>query len=332
MVFQKRRRLKLAALATFVVLLFLLGLAYFLWKEPEPGFQGRSLSEWHRIWLDSVDLRHPSLARQQAAEAAIRQIGTNAIPLCLDQFRRQARGSYQVIAVLANWLPERVATGETLYSLANHGHTFHASSVFYILGSRASPALPQLTEMMYSTNPALARDSVWCLGYLGKDGLPPLIAALDRPDLPCCPQAERRLGTEEVIQRSGTNLAVAVPGLVKLAMSKDSELCAKAVTALCQVSLEPQVCIPALEYNLSSYDRKVRFAAVMALLRFRATNSLASALSNTNENVHRWARYSLDSLLSGTNIYGSSVPAAWWVTNGAFFSKTDSAVAPTRNP
>src|SRR6266498_4012788 len=59
-----------------------------LWHEREPRYNGRSLSQWAAL-LDPVD--RDEVERAQQADVAIRQIGTNGLPLLLRWIQYQER-------------------------------------------------------------------------------------------------------------------------------------------------------------------------------------------------------------------------------------------------
>lgn len=75
-------------------------------EPPEPGYQGKSFSAWAEIYYQGTsndvfqeDTWHPQPVRD--AEAALRQIGTNAIPSLLRMLRaHDAEWKLKVLAVL----------------------------------------------------------------------------------------------------------------------------------------------------------------------------------------------------------------------------------------
>jgi len=278
------------------------GLIGLLSREREPRYQGRTLSQWWVIWSDSVDGPQESPARAEEAAQAIRHIGTNAIPLLLKQVRRIESPVGNALFDLAwKFLPRPIFESRIVSSVFSGGHDFDPSATFYILGSQAAPAVPGLTSLMYSPkNSGLAHYAAYCLAAIGKEGLPSLVAALDKPQLPCCREAAFLLGVKGPPFTFGTNIALAVPALAKRAGDKDPDLAAAAIRALGHIRLEPQIAVPALTNSLRSKDPRVRQTAIRSLARFGEATSLLTALSDSDESVRRTATNCLGLIAPGT--------------------------------
>src|SRR5258706_2157847 len=162
-----RRRITSAAALCCVAII--LSLIWFIRPEAEPRYNGRSLSEWFLLWEDSAeDGAHESPVRAEEAAQAIRQIGTNSLPLLLNQLRRETSPAHQTLVALSTFLPRSIYQNRFLASLLNRGHLFATTSTFVILGPQASPAVSELNAFMYSTqNLALASSATYCLVAVG---------------------------------------------------------------------------------------------------------------------------------------------------------------------
>src|SRR5207244_4134500 len=72
-------------IASAIVSVIVAGIAFFAFRSREPVYQGRPLS----AWLEDLDYGRPSFRREAVgqAEAAVRQIGTNAVPFLVGMMR-----------------------------------------------------------------------------------------------------------------------------------------------------------------------------------------------------------------------------------------------------
>ena len=136
------RKTRVAAIAALV----LVALATVCWigsspREHEPVYQGRSLTYW---LSDFWPGRNPAHERIEQDELAVRQIGTNAVPVLLqwisarDGFLKQ-----RMVGWIARhpWVPFRLESAVDKNMLAVSG--------FRILGkSQAGSAVPALVEIV----------------------------------------------------------------------------------------------------------------------------------------------------------------------------------------
>jgi hypothetical protein len=178
----KRRRVILILAALIVVVLG----ALLLWPGArEPEYQGKTLSEWlikcgpagggYKI---DPQTGHLMWDNPEAA-AAVRHIGTNALPWLL------------------RWLHYRMPTGNALFYVAlsklsprnNHFDPYVLPDSlgergFAVLGPQAASAVPQLARLVGEPrDKKFAWRAVNCLAFIGEAGVPELRKALNNPDV-----------------------------------------------------------------------------------------------------------------------------------------------------
>lgn len=138
--------------------------------EPQPSYNGRSLSFWiEDYWRGGSE-----------QEVALRAIGTNAFPFLM-RWMQQKEARYNdslhdVVQKLPDQLrPKWADVDYTPLSLSSA----HALSAF---GSQASIIVPEITRLAADPNePEIAKTCLWALSYLGSNGVPPLLAAIQDP-------------------------------------------------------------------------------------------------------------------------------------------------------
>lgn len=152
-----------------------------LTRDDAPKYQGRSLSQWLRIYYEADRPNH-DLKQRPAAAAAIRASGTDALPH-LVQWLRYEPSIWDRKLVQA--LPRRTALRLTNTRLARATmyRGFHraeaAQMAFQMLGTNAVPAVPALTSLMRNTShPETAKRALEVLGYLGPEAFPALESGL----------------------------------------------------------------------------------------------------------------------------------------------------------
>jgi HEAT repeat protein len=122
------------------------------------------------------------------AEAAIQAIGTNAIPLLLKWIHAEQTSGNRRLHAAINMLPRKLGPSafSYLHSLAtpqDQKRAFAAIVAFSVLGSRATPAIPELTRLVNDTNSMqTARYATIALAWIGTNALPSLVIALTSED------------------------------------------------------------------------------------------------------------------------------------------------------
>ena len=157
------RRKSLVALGGLI----LVGVVVLLWivtpsREKEPVYQGKKLSEW---LADFGPNRYPPPAKTQEDTAAIRAIGTNALPLLLkwiDADDGSVKGAICAWIDKHSWFPVRPLSAQSKAIMANAG--------FHILGrNQAAGAVPALSQIVRNQHGSASIYAVLALAALDLD-------------------------------------------------------------------------------------------------------------------------------------------------------------------
>ena len=233
-----KRRLLFAAL-------FLAAIGGIVWlvavprEPPEPMYQGKPLT----FWLGRGYFHPANFADQQAATAAVRQAGTNAIPTLLRLMR--ARDS-KTKAWVFNWLHQHPRlTTPFIDAPSKNWETFYA---FRQLGRDARPAVPELIQI-YETS--LDTDCA--------DIIPNILVSLGPDD-------------------AGT-----VPALLRVAThSTNNDARVRAIQSLGWLHAQPEIVVPALANCLRDLSKPVRANAIVSLIPF-GTNGIPYIFNMLND-------------------------------------------------
>lgn len=144
-----------------------------LWREREPRYEGKSLSQW----MATID-RGGALEAQEKGEQAIRQIGTNGTPFLLRWIQYQERPWRTHVANFCGRLPGK--PGEIAYNFIHGNGQQRQSDAFnalYTLGPLAEPAIPILTKQLREPTP-ISDPAASILVHIGDAALPPILTII----------------------------------------------------------------------------------------------------------------------------------------------------------
>ena len=269
-------------------------------RELEPSYQGRSLSEW-LLYYHPPSRPSPALPTQEEAAYVIRQIGTNALPC------------------LVRWLPYEIPTWRMRFnkfvSRLPQGliWTFRDRSLikaeaaregFKILGSNAAPSIPALARI--ANDPRLnwkwsGQRAVYSLGDIGEEALPVLVKTLANPHAP------NRYLIINQIQRmndSGVNISLAIPTILQCLSDADTNVVTEAKRQIAELKRQPQLLVSSLTNSLQGSDSHEQLATLKTLadlgdVATLAVPTLISMLSSPNAEVRSAA----------TNLLAAVAPA-----------------------
>ncbi len=150
----------------------------------EPSYQGRRLTEWLgdcSVYPSSGIGEIPRAFNPNvpATSHAVKEIGTNAIPVLLDML--QAGDAAVELKIKLNGLLERQSI---IHFRFRHGCDYRNLAVFgfEILNSEAAPAVAALVHLLHTEDPMARIDVIYALGKIGpaaKDAVPDLLTHLN---------------------------------------------------------------------------------------------------------------------------------------------------------
>jgi len=278
----RRRTYILAALA------LLLGAGVFLavHGNKEPRYKGRNLTAW--ILIYSPLIGESDTRTKQEAQIAINAIGTNALPYLLKWLTYEENKRF---AKLRGYLPpilQQTIFGNWLVRPDKVFRSYSAQEAFRALGSNASPAIPELTRLVQSTNSnndLAANRAIFALRELGDLSIPVLVNSLSLTNLP----TSRRVFLSKVLaekQSFNGDRTACIRPLINCLEDQNPLVAAGAATFLGNLGIEADSVIPALEAAANKHGHQVRVFAIDAIGRFgpkarSATPFLVKALAST---------------------------------------------------
>jgi HEAT repeat protein len=281
-----------APIVLAVFLMFLCGvIAWEVWHLREPVYQGKRLS----IWLQS----YTPAGNSPETDEALQTIGTNAIPILLDNLR--ANDSALKLKLAALGLPYTLA--ETRHLRAEKGFTAlgdaasnaapdlckiyeqsvsasgrrAAGNSLVEIGPAARTAIPALIRSAASTNSDVRAFALYTLGRMALESelvVPVLIKGLHDPDREVRFNAAFGL---EALAFMGGDAKPAIPALVKALKDSHVSARASAAAALGHIHSEPDVVIPALIEVLRDSDAQLHALAARAIGEFGGNGKPAVA-------------------------------------------------------
>lgn len=230
------------------------GLVFPAWSA-EPEHEGKSLSEWLKLYQNADD----GSPDERKATTAVRAVGTNALPML-------------VTWVASNDLDEQ----------------FLAKNGFQILGTAAQPAVESLGKMLVSTNPVISLIAGECLGHIGAPALPELLAGLTNR------QFRVGTAAALAIVELRTNASPAIPILLQHLQHPNHFYRERAADALGNLGIEPETVIPALARLLKDDSKAARYLALRGLENFEsragpAVPAITDLLADPEESIRETA-------------------------------------------
>jgi HEAT repeats len=242
---------------------------YFL-RPREPVYQGKRLT----AWLEQYDTSY--MAGQgggdvgQQAEAAIRNIGTNALPLCLQLVKtKESPIKVKLLTLVPGpWLDGFHVPGLAEYRNEINRRREVGAHGFFVLGKQAKAAVPALIGLMSDKDHETRSVAVRTLGGLGpaaSGAVPELIEYLKDPDDTIRAEAAESLG---VIHQEPERV---VPLLMGMLLEKPRPglphwfVTFSAIGSLGSFGVQARPAVPLLVGLLSDPDPGIGSAATNAL-------------------------------------------------------------------
>ena len=297
-----------------------LTVAALLWpSESEPAYQGKTLSEWLEIYNNPQNLAannpffratapallarsgdpHKLDPRRNEAADAVRHIGANALPLLLNWINHETPRLWKIrVATVRQKLPKKFQGGPAvdwwLFG-ADYDRVTLAQSGFYLLGTNASPAVPELARRMNTRRNNSGGHAIDALKVIGTNGLAPMLTALTNTQ---APHRVWIVGALQLpIEALGTNVGPAIEVLAKCVGDKDPEVAFLSVRILGQLTFAPDIsavaftpAVPSLTSRLADPTPRMRSASAETLGLFgrqahSAVPALTSLLNDSDRSV-----------------------------------------------
>jgi HEAT repeat protein len=243
-----RRRYVIA----LVLLIMAAGIAFVLGSIAEPSYQGKRLSGWLR------DLRNPSPLVQCRAQEALRQIGTNAMPV----LRRMLHAEDSSVRTNLVNLLQRQTLIKLSFANARE-RRIRAAFACVILGPKARAAIDDLLE--FSLDDSFCSNlAESALGSMGEGAVGPLCLTLTDTNLN---YTLRRVAVGALVS-IGPQARAATSVLTNCLADNFSVIRANAARALGRIGDPSPDVVRALVALLGDPDLDVRVCAEVAVTEF----------------------------------------------------------------
>ncbi len=271
-----------AAVLGLLALVALALVVFFCTQKREPVYEGKPLSYWLLV--------SPEGPNGAAAEKnnAIHAIGSNAVPFLVRWESYERPWVWEAVQSVSGCRFDRPQQELAIASV----------DTFEILGSRGASAIPQLSQLMKSTNSSVAFHANYSMAAIGKEGVPALLDVVTNrhayiPDRSFVPF----IGGSHW---GADGIGLVVPILVQSLKDKDTAVAVTAAAALRVIGPLPGV-VKALTNAVEAADADLRQTAVYALGAFGAdsipaTPCLVRALRDPEIRVRQEATNSLATL------------------------------------
>jgi hypothetical protein len=245
----------------------------------EPRYHGRSLSAWLAVLDDGEggngivwDAKSPPAPTKQQLEAAaaVRQIGTDALPALLRMLQTRESALVSIKQRLYVWL---IQSGRARPTFQPDWHTAatrtrHLAALeIGALGPNAKPSASLIVPLF--RKPEFSKEAALVLASLGQQGLRPLQSAITNNLAPW-------EGTIAVwaLAHFPTNGQAIVPDLLQGLTSKRPGFRATCAWALTRIQTDPEVAVQALTNHAD--EEGMRYLCLKALANYgaRATSAV----------------------------------------------------------
>lgn len=268
-------------------------------SKPHALYDGRNAYEWaaRLIWP-------PDQKSKDEATAALRAMGTNALPLLRQRLAHKEPFLHKARVWLGARLPGQMGRAFTknLKPISYASIRSTAANGLKVLGTNAAPAVPDLIRAMHDPEPQVKVDTASALGETGAPAVLPLIPLLKNPDpsvrhltayalgqigqpaLAAVPALVQCVGEKNEAIRSSSLYslsrigAIAGPAVLKLVKENRGETRRNAAKALVAVHPRGHLTLPVLVEMASDSDPASRAVAIESLMSLRITHTNAMAV------------------------------------------------------
>lgn len=282
-------------------------LTVWITREPQPSYNGKSLSEWLEVYrVESSDQAAGRPASNDGADA-IRAIGTNALPWLLRKtsFEPPTSSARGTIGRLLLKLPKLSHSRGSFVGWTKYypevSRAAEVTKAFTVLGTNANPAIPELVRRLNDTNaPTAANCAIYALASMGESATPILLAHLANTNAPYRALVVRAFSWWPAI---ATNNQDFVWQLITCLSDSDPQVQHFSALAL-QVAAQhtqpqPDTVVPAIMKHLQRpLGHNARAALVAALHAYgEKARDAVPVLQRMLNDPHDWVRFQVTNAL-----------------------------------
>ncbi|MDB6016957.1 MAG: repeat protein [Pedosphaera sp.] len=248
-----KRRFCITLAVTVAIIAIIAGV--FVFRPHPPSYQNRSLQSW----LADVDYGQPP-AKREAAQYALRQMGTNVIPFLLSDFRKHDSR--------LTWNLKRLLKKQSLVHLdfrTPDERIRQATWAFDALGPLGTPAIPDLVALQEQAPGYIPS----ALAGIGPTALPALFSELTNHVVWVRDNAATAIANAVYSGKiTSAQVKAAIPSLLANLKDPDANAVCHAIEGLGAINEEPELCVPALNECLNSTNSSVVSFSRRALNQF----------------------------------------------------------------
>ncbi len=284
-----------------IALIVVAACGWFVWHLLRPRgvfettYRGRNLLFWARL---EISRRETNGGEDPAC--AIRALCSNNLPVLVAALNYDPDIRDTKLEDAAAWLPPgRLRWWLLAGPLADHDEQRAAAAdvALQVLGPEAASVVPQVEQLIGSTNLNISMRAWNVLPHLGSNSVPWLLSRMADERHPQHSEAVHAFCN--LTLHLGTNTSPAViPVVMQCLHSRDPRAVMFAAHSLGNIQLEPATCVPGLIGLLTNGASQARFSAIISLGRFgrdarAAVPELTRALRDPSANVRTAAAEAL---------------------------------------
>jgi HEAT repeat protein len=279
------------------------GWVLYVFRAPEPSWQGKPLSRWIR------GLEYENRNPTDEQRAALRAMGEPAVTRLVELLqRRDSSIKKWFIAYCGNHVEIQNGFIAPRHVIPEDVYHAQAATALGAIGPAARSAIPALTIECTNTYHLVAARARAALMKIRQEPITPLLGPLADPGSTNWSQAAL------TAKYLGTNGEAAVPLLINSLQSTNVGVRQYSLLALKGIASRPDIAVPALMACLRDNDAGIRRAAIDALCEFKAAKPqivplLLASLQYSDNNVWLGAAFGLETLLNQDEKQTLFVPA-----------------------
>jgi hypothetical protein len=229
-------------------------------------------------WIEAIGAE--DLYESAKAEQAIKQIGTNSLPLALKWIAYKTKPPAWKTYLMR--VVHKLNSKQLLFWAINAKEiqrSQKAMLVFYWLGPSAEPAIPQLIKLARNPDENVRERACRALLQIGWQSFSAYVQLLTDTNAPLDLRFGATRNLKELLSRNGddrpfdSNALLAVSPLIRNLGDADPTVAAETATALSLLGLQPELTLPALTDALKDPRPQVKESAVRAIKIFAVSSS-----------------------------------------------------------